>query len=144
MADLIRGKVARVLNSREVVLNVGAENGVVSGMLFKIFDPGDDDGRYIIRDPDDTTNVIGSIGSAPKITVSVSKVQDKLCVASTLERDPSLHYSSLYWTLMPWQWISRYETLRQNDSAVPAPIDKSESFVKIGDIVVQVSEQRPN
>ena len=43
MADLIRGKVARVLNSREVALNVGLNNGVEVGMCFDILDPKGED-----------------------------------------------------------------------------------------------------
>ena len=36
MTQPIRGKIARVLNSREVAINKGADDGVKIGMVFKI------------------------------------------------------------------------------------------------------------
>jgi hypothetical protein len=36
MADLIEGKVARILNSRELVINRGTEAGVKLGMRFAV------------------------------------------------------------------------------------------------------------
>lgn len=156
MDDLIRGKVARVLNSRHLVIDVGAKDGVVRGMKFHIFDPGDDDhGSYTIRDPD-THRVLGSVRLAPKITVTVIDVQDHISVASTLERIANVggvntiaRVGSLTRALMPPQWITKYETLRRIESRSPdphfthvragEPIDDSESLVKVRDPVIQVS-----
>lgn len=157
MDDLIRGKVARVLNSRHLVIDVGAKDGVVRGMKFHIFDPGDDDhGSYTIRDPD-THRVLGSVRLAPKITVTVIGVQDHLSVASTLERIANVggvntivrDMGSLTRALMPPQWITKYETLRRIESRSPdphfthvragEPMDDSESLVKVRDPVIQVS-----
>lgn len=148
MDDLIHGKVARVLNSRHLVINVGAKDGVVRGMKFHIFDPGDDDhGSYTISDPD-TLRIIGSVRLAPKRTVTVIAVQDHLSVASTLERRANVggvntlvrDMGSLTRALMPPQWITKYETLRriESDRAVE-PIDDSESMVKVRDPAIQVS-----
>ena len=47
MSVPIRGKVARVLNSREIAINLGSTNGVVVGMHFDVVDSKED-----IRDPD--------------------------------------------------------------------------------------------
>ncbi|MCH8311261.1 MAG: hypothetical protein IIB17_12315 [Chloroflexi bacterium] len=44
----IKGKVARILNSKEVALNIGRKNGVELGMLFNILDSK----SYEIEDPD--------------------------------------------------------------------------------------------
>ena len=35
----IRGKVAQILNSRQLVLNVGSNGGVEEGMIFAVLDP---------------------------------------------------------------------------------------------------------
>ena len=47
-AEPIRGKVAKVLNSREVALNIGEEQGVRIGMVFEILSPV----GGVIEDPD--------------------------------------------------------------------------------------------
>ena len=38
MTKPIRGKVARVLNTREIAINVGTANGVTVGMYFDVMD----------------------------------------------------------------------------------------------------------
>src|SRR2546425_9679519 len=73
----IRGKVARILNSRELAINVGATDGVKVGMYFDVLDPKGED----IKDPD-SGEVLGSL-ERPKVRVKVAKVQDHLSVAST-------------------------------------------------------------
>lgn len=134
MDDLIRGKVARILNSQELVLNVGAENGVSKGMEFHILGRGDGHGFYVIKDPD-THATIGSVPTL-KITVTARHVQDKLCVASTKRA-----ITSLFDSLMPPQWIKKYgpriSSLKREPHS-PSPIDSSDSIVQVGDLVVQV------
>ena len=71
MTELIRGKVARILNSREVALNVGASHGVEDGMQFDILAPE----LHNIRDPD-THEVIGSV-NRPKVRVQVGITEDR-------------------------------------------------------------------
>ena len=48
--QLIQGKVARILNSRELAINIGSNNGVQAGMYFDILDPKGEN----ITDPDIT------------------------------------------------------------------------------------------
>ena len=48
MTEPIRGKVARILNSREMVINVGSDSGVAVGMRFEVMDAKGED----ILDPD--------------------------------------------------------------------------------------------
>ena len=72
----IRGKVARVLNSREVALNKGSSDGVEVGMIFKILSP-----ASAIKDPD-TGELLGSI-ELEKISVEISAVYERVSVAST-------------------------------------------------------------
>jgi len=78
--DLIRGKVARILTSRQLALNVGSEAGVKIGMMFDVLDPKGDD----IADPD-TGELLGSV-YRPKVRVEVVEVQDHLSVAQTYKK----------------------------------------------------------
>lgn len=136
MADLIRGKVARVLNSREVAFNVGKNNRVEVGMYFDILDPKGES----IEDPD-TGESLGSI-NRPKVRVKVTKVQENLSVASTYRTKrinvggvgPLLSdFSNVF---MPPKWETRYETLKTKEKTWE-DLDEVESYVKAGDPVVQ-------
>lgn len=77
MAQLIRGKVARVLNTREIAINIGTTHGTTVGMYFDVMDANGED----IRDPD-TNEVLGPI-ERPKVRVQVIHAQEKLSVATT-------------------------------------------------------------
>ncbi len=138
MTDPIRGKVARVLNSREIVINVGSENEVVVGMRFDVIDPRGEE----IRDPD-TNEVLGSIDRT-KVRVRITKVKGKLSLASTqgqrVNVGGSVGVGEFSRLLMPPRWITQYETLRIKDKNWD-DLDEKDSYVKTGDPVVQVIEE---
>ncbi|MDD7939775.1 hypothetical protein PHK61_15235 [Actinomycetospora lutea] len=73
----IEGKVARVLNERELVVNRGADHGVTEGMFLEVVDRDPED----ILDPE-TGEVIGQV-SPVKNYVKVTEVQAKMSVAAT-------------------------------------------------------------
>lgn len=136
MTTLIRGKVARILNSRELVLNVGSKQGVLVGMYFDVLDANGED----IRDPD-TGEVLGSI-DRPKVRVQVTAVQEALCMASTFKktrvniggRGPSIvGLSDLF---QPPKFVEQYETLKTTEKTWEN-LSESDSYVKTGDPVVQ-------
>ena len=136
MNELIRGKVAQVLNEREIAINVGTEHGVYLGMYFDVIDTQDEE----IKDPD-TGEVLGSIERA-KVKVQVTHVQEKLSVATTyqvermnIEREGT--YGPFTNFLMPPKWVEKYETLRIRDKGW-SPLREIDSYVKVGDPVVQV------
>ena len=140
MTKPIRGKVARVLNTREIAINVGVEDGVTVGMYFDVMDLQYED----VRDPD-TDEVLGSI-ERPKVKVKIIHVQEKLSLATTYRKErvntggsfmplgPFARY------LMPPNWVTRYETLSRIEEARDV-LDEEESYVKTGDPVVQVIEK---
>lgn len=137
MTEPIRGKVAQVLNSREIVINVGATNGVVVGMRFEVVDSKGED----IRDPD-TNELLGSI-DRPKVKVRIVKVKDKLSLAATQEKRVNVggqwgigDFSRM---LMPPKWVTKYETLKTEEKTWE-DLAEGESYVKIGDPVVQIVE----
>ena len=137
----IRGKVARILNTRELVINLGSEDGITLGMYFDVMDPKGTD----IEDPD-TREVLGSI-ERPKVRVKVSRVETRLSMASTYRskkvniggqggiRDASSGLLSQI--LTPPKWVTKYETLKTQEKTWE-DLDEKESYVKIGDPVVQV------
>lgn len=142
MTEPIRGKVARILNSREMVINVGAHSGVTVGMRFEVMDAKGED----IQDPD-TGELLGSL-ERPKVKVKVNKVQERLSVASTYKQEsvnvggagmdtraPGTY--SLRELFMPPKWETRYETLKTEEKTWE-DLEEKDSYVKIGDPVVQV------
>ena len=136
MNDPIRGKVARVLNSREIALNVGSNDGVELEMCFNIMDIKLED----IRDPD-TKQLLGSI-ERPKVQVKVTHVQEKLSLASTFRTTrvntggSGLGMGMLSQALLPPNWVTKYETLK-TDQKTWEDLDERESFVNVGDPAVQ-------
>lgn len=135
--SVIRGKVAKVLNTREVALNVGSKEGVEVGMLFNILDAKGEN----ICDPD-TGETLGSI-LRPKIKVKISSVQERFSVARTYRkvevniggRGPNI--APLAFSFMPPKIITKDETFK-TDETTWEDLEESESFVKTGDPVIQI------
>ena len=141
MTDLIRGKVARILNSREIAINVGSDDGVSTGMYFDVLDQNYEE----IRDPD-TQELLGSI-QRPKIRVKIMMVQEKLSLASTYKTRrvnvggtaDFLLAASLSRALAPPKWVTKHETLKTQEKTWEN-LEEEKSYVKTGDPVVQVVE----
>lgn len=136
-ATPIRGKVARILSSRELALNIGAKHGVRLGMRFDVLDRKGEG----ITDPE-THEELGSV-IRPKVRVKVTLVEDRLSVASTYRTREvnvggaglgNLGFSNLF---QPEKWVKRTETLKATDHSWEE-LDEAGSFVKIGDTVQQV------
>ena len=147
MTQPIRGKVARVLNTREIAINLGTEHGITVGMYFDVMDAQGSD----IIDPD-TKEMLGSI-ERPKIRMQIIYVQEKLSVASTYklkcvnvggpdtESSAVLEVASSRTSspLTSPRWVKKYETLEKTEET-PVSFDKKNSKVKTGDPVIQVFE----
>ena len=143
MTQLIRGKVARVLNKREIAINIGSNHGVTVGMYFDVMSAIETD----IIDPD-TGKVLGTI-ERPKIRLKITHTQEKLSVASTYKSrlvnvggtsarsslilDAALNFGGS----LPPKWVKKYETF-EDTRETEAPLDEEDSKVKTGDLVVQV------
>ena len=130
----IRGKVARVLNDREVALNRGLDHGVSRGMEFDILSRNAQE----VRDPD-TDELLGS-PQRPKVRVRVNLVyNDKMSVAETFrKRRVNVGGKGVGLGLFePPKWEDHYETLRIEDARVDE-IGELDSYVSRGDPVVQV------
>ncbi|MFT3930636.1 MAG: hypothetical protein QM709_10120 [Spongiibacteraceae bacterium] len=142
MSERIKAKVARVLNSREVVITAGSKNGVVEGMYFDVMDPKGEQ----VTDPD-TGEILGSI-ERPKVRVQITQVQEKIAVASTYKKKKINvggagvlfnEIGAVSRAFMPPKYITKYETLK-TDEKTWEDLDEEQSYVKTGDPVVQVIE----
>lgn len=136
-AEPIRGKVAKVLNARDVALNIGASHGVASGMEFDILS----DVQMII-DPD-TEELLGEFHEA-KVRVRVREVHEKMSIAETFKtRRVNVGGNGIGWGMFtPPRWVRRHETLKRKD-APREELSEIDSYVETGDPVIQVIEVIP-
>jgi hypothetical protein len=139
MADPIRGKVAQIINSQELVINRGSQAGVREGMRFAVLEAG----LGAIRDPD-TGEDLGSI-QRTKVQVEVTQVRELLSVAGTY-RSKRVNVGGVGGftagevgrLFTPPRWVEQRETLKASD-AKWEPLTEEQSIVKIGDPVVQIN-----
>lgn len=137
----IRGKVARILNVRELALNVGQQDGTRVGMLFDILDAT----GHEIEDPD-TGEVIGSVNT-PKVRVKVKLVEDRISIATTYKskrvniggQGRGIAAVLGGFDTSPPQWVTEYETLRTNEDTLEE-LAEEDSYIATGDLAVQVLE----
>jgi hypothetical protein len=134
---LLQGKVAKILTEREVVINIGSAQGVKRGMRFAILASTPEE----VLDPE--TGEVLDIVDRTKVLVQATEVREKITICSTYRttRIPggALSTSNAFNRLFePSREIP--DTLRIEDSSIPAPLSPEESYVKIGDRVKQVEE----
>ncbi len=137
--ELIVGKVARILTSRELVINRGESHGVSVGMYFAVYDQDAED----VQDPE-TGEILGRV-LRPKVKVKVRRVADRFAVAETYESTTvnvggsGAGLSALGDLMSPPKYVTRVENLRTEESTWEK-LDESESFVKTGDLVQQLTD----
>ena len=136
MTKPIKGKVAHVLNTREIAINKGSTDGVAVGMHFDVMDTCYSN----IKDPD-TKQVLGSIERA-KVRVKIIDVQEKLSLATTYRTEKENTGPRISDLMLGSDWRTRHETLKTGGKLgnQPDELDEEDSYVKTGDPVVQVSE----
>src|SRR5579859_2462506 len=127
---LLQGKVAKILTEREVAINIGRTQGVTKGMRFAILAPTPEE----ISDPE--TGEMLDVVDRTKVLVQATEVRERVTICSTYRtiKISGGAFSAAY-------SLSRlfdpprevHETLRIEDSSLPAPLSPEESYVKIGD-----------
>lgn len=133
--DPIRGKVAHLVSSREIALNIGAESGVRVGMRFAIHGQR---GRPVL-DPD-TNEKLGEL-PLTKAVVKVVRVDGKkLATARTFRTIPAVPGLAdlVYKNSLSGQAES-VETLTLDPSHKKAD-DDLDKTVRVGDPVVEVDD----
>lgn len=135
----IRGVVAKILNTTQLVINRGRNDGVREGMIFEVLDKNATE----IIDPE-TQEVLGNI-DRPKVSVKVIIVEDKLCLAETykVERINEGGSGSVSLSMMfaPPKYVDVQETFKASEKAWE-DLPEEQSYVKIGDPVRLASDQR--
>jgi hypothetical protein len=127
----LEGRVAAIINVREVAINIGAKHGVEEGMTFAILA----ESPLLIKDPS-TGDALGEI-DREKVRVKATEVNDKFSICRTFEtyRTPGL--DAALWGSLAIS-AERVRTLSVEDSQLPPPLSPKESYVKVGDRVRQV------
>jgi len=134
----LKGKVAALVNSRELVINIGSVDGVEVGMVFSVLS-----GTPIkILDPD-TAEEIGEI-DREKVRVKTIEVKPRMSICKTYKTYTVGGYG-VFAALDPQFGLGQpkrtvVETLKLEDAKLPPPLTPEESYVKIGDRISQVVE----
>lgn len=133
--NLIEGKVAGILNERELTINIGLKNGVFEGMKFSILAKA----AIEIYDPE-THEKLGMV-DREKVRVVAAEVNERFSICKTYRKWTTV--GSTFANIAGLMAAPRveHETLKVNDSSLPPPLSEEESYVKIGDRVIQVKEE---
>ena len=142
----LTGKVAAILNPRELAMNIGASAGVERDMIFVLV------GEAELKDPD-TQEVLGTVRHE-KGRVKVVVVKDKFAIARTFDTyevniggvgqdlaseigqllESSSGSFSRYFD--PPNWVTRVKTLEYEDTGLArSPLAEQKIFAKVGDIL---------
>jgi hypothetical protein len=133
-APKIEGRVAQLLNARELVINVGAAAGVRKGMKFRVLA----DAPLEVRDPQ--TNAVLDTIDRDKTQVEAVEVREKIAICRTF-RNVGGNLVRRQLEGMFDLTVARPETLQLKDSALPPPLPESESYVKVNDRVTSIEEK---
>jgi hypothetical protein len=133
----IRGSVAKILNSTQIVINRGSKDGVQKGMVFEVLDKNATE----IVDPE-TNKILGSI-DRPKVEIRVVTVEERLSIAETYKTrrvnrgGNGSSLTAITGMFNPPDYVDVRETLKAEDKAWE-DLPEEKSFVKIGDPVRRV------
>ena len=135
---LLEGKVAQILNERELVINIGAKDGVKKGTKFAVLAAT----ATTIVDPD-TKEELGIV-DRPKVRVEAREVNDRFSICRTYETTVvgggGLMGPGSISDILGSPRREVPKTLRAAEGSFPEPLTESESYVKIGDRVKQIPE----
>ena len=137
--EKIRGRVAQIISSRELAINIGQEHGVQAEMKFAVLAAT----PLEIRDPD-SGEVLDTI-EREKVRVEATTVRPKVTVCRTYQTR-HVPGGPLYYLARP-AYMDPFrpprtvvETLTADQESYPQPLSEEESYVKIGDPVVQIDD----
>lgn len=132
----IQGKVAAILNARDLVINKGRNDGVSEGMEFQVTQP-----DVPILDPESGVSL--GVLTRDKIKVRVVEVHSQFSVAKTYETY-SAHVPSAFEQA---ELLSRRRTVTRVRKIITESPDQNTSIigqegstVNVGDPVVQIGE----
>lgn len=131
----VTGKVAAIVDERELVINRGEEHGVTVGMRFAVLAGQGTE----VKDPD-TGEALGSV-PIEKATVKVVRVQPKLSVARTFRTVggspglvPNVNIAAIISGTRP-----RPEELRYTETGLREALNEKDLLVMVGDEVIETT-----
>ncbi len=143
------GKIAKIIDSTHVAINLGENSGVKEGDIYEVFNKN----LCNITDPD-TGKDLGSINT-PIVTVQIVRVEEKFSIAATYSPIVSIYdkinkanyensLSTLTFMMMNMHSAIKREqpTLRATDGKRGDSLNEKDSKVKVGDIVRFVSSKQ--
>ncbi len=135
---MLEGKVAQILNERELVINLGSDVGVRQGHKFAVLAPT----PTSIIDPDTKENL--GVVDREKVRVEAKEVRAKFAICRTYHvRVIGGALSGLDLSSTVYLFTPKHEvpvTLKVSDSDALPPLAAEDSYVKIGDRVKMVQE----
>ena len=127
---VIEGKVAKILNLRELVINRGSEDGVEVQMRFEVVEESQE-----VLDPD-TEEVLGEFRRV-KVRVKAAEIYPRFSIARTYETYKEANFAAGLSNITRPRKITKVKTISTSSDAV---YEEGKSYVKIGDKIVQVPE----
>ena len=138
----LEGRVAQILNARELVINIGENQGVTAEMKFAILS----ESPMEVLDPN-SGELLDHI-DREKVRVEATEVREKISICKTykikiisggpLYAGTITNITTITGAFRPPTQIP--ETLAAKDADLPPPLSPEESYVKINDRVIQVKE----
>ena len=132
----IKGKVAAILNERDLVINKGSDDSIAEGMLFQVTQP-----DFPITDPDSGLEL--GVLARDKIKVRVVEVHPQFSVAKTYET----YHAHVPSASEQVEALSRGRTVTRVRKIIMEPAGRKTvtigiegSTINIGDPVVQITE----
>lgn len=141
----LEGRVAQILNAREVVINIGSAQNVQRGMKFAIL------AETPVEVIDPITDEVLDTIDREKVRVEVSEVRERISICRTFRTRTVGGRSGILGNYLldfiEAQKMYEYEpprkvveTLRVEDSQFPPPLEEDESYVKVNDRVIQITD----
>ncbi len=131
----LEGRVAAILNARELVINIGSIAGVKSGQKFAVLA----ETPIEIHDPN-TGEVLDTV-DREKVRVQAHQIRGNITICRTYRLKAG--FSGLLGaTELARAFTSPAvpETLRISDDSTPPPLSEKESYVKTNDRVIAVAD----
>ncbi|MBI1311936.1 hypothetical protein GC176_11640 [bacterium] len=134
-----RGRVAAILNARELVINLGNADGVTKGMRFAVLA----DEPIAIRDPE-SGDVLDTL-DREKVRVRAKEVRERITICETYRMKGARGAVALAsnWAKIITEEMQKpqRETFHISDDSTLPPLTEEESYVKINDRVRAIEDE---
>jgi hypothetical protein len=132
---LLQGNVVKILNQREIAINIGRAHGVQKGMTFAIVASSPEE----IRDPE--TGEVLDVVDRLKALIQAKEVRRRITICSTY-KTPKLIPDESFNTLYASHGLRNTQEVTDSmeDFALPALLADDEQYIRSDDKVKQVED----